>query len=228
MERDEANVHTFLFADLAGFTALTEAHGDEQAADLVLEFSEAVKGLLVEYRAEQVKTIGDAVMMRAAHADHAVELALDVVNEVGSRHGFPIIRAGMHSGPAVERAGDWFGATVNVAARVSGAASGGEVLLTEDTRRLSGEIENVRFHDRGRRSFRNVGAPLRLYSATWHSEWTTPGLAIDPVCRMAVDEASGSGTLIYEDVEYHFCSLECAGKFAAAPERYVEARDDRV
>jgi class 3 adenylate cyclase len=224
VKRKEADLHTFVFADLAGFTALTEAHGDEQAADLVVEFSESVKDLLVEYRAEQVKTIGDAVMMRGANADHAVELALHIVNDIGSRHGFPIIRAGMHSGPAVERAGDWFGTTVNAAARVSGAASGGEVLLTEATRQLSGEMENVVFHDRGRRSFKNMSTPLALYSATWQSQRTDAGLAIDPVCRMAVDERSGAGTLAYEGVEYHFCSLDCAGKFAAEPDRYVRKR----
>jgi adenylate cyclase len=216
--------HTFLFADLAGFTALTEAHGDEQAADLVIEFSESVKGLLVEYRAEQVKTIGDAVMMRAEEAEDAVELALHVVNDIGATHGFPIIRAGMHSGAAVERTGDWFGATVNIAARVSGAASGGEVLLTEATRQLSGELENVAFHDHGRQSFKNVGQPLALFSATWESQHTAAGLAIDPVCRMAVDDRRAAGTLTYQGVEYHFCSLDCAGKFAADPDRYAGKR----
>jgi adenylate cyclase len=65
VQHDVTELHTFVFADLAGFTALTEVHGDEQAAELVMEFSEAVRQPLAEYRAEQGKTIGDAVMMRA-------------------------------------------------------------------------------------------------------------------------------------------------------------------
>jgi adenylate cyclase len=100
---NDSEFHTFVFADLAGSTALTEAHGDEQAADLVAEFSEAVRQPMADHRAEQVKTIGDAVMMRAQDAADAVRLALRVVNDIGARHGFPIIRAGMHTGPAVER-----------------------------------------------------------------------------------------------------------------------------
>ena len=55
---------TFLFADIAGFTALTEAHGDDHAADLVARFCEAVHGVLPEYDARTVKSIGDAVFIR--------------------------------------------------------------------------------------------------------------------------------------------------------------------
>lgn len=226
MERKDPELHTFLFADLAGFTALTEAHGDEQAADLITEFSTAVREPLADYRAEQVKTIGDAVMMRSEHAADAVRLALHVVNVIGARHGFPIIRAGMHTGPAVERSGDWFGATVNIAARVSGAASGGEVLLTETTKHQAGALEGVYLHERGRQSLKNVSEPLALYAATWQSRRATSTLEIDPVCRMAVDPRSSAGTLNYNGIEHQFCSLECAGAFAAKPARYVEQREN--
>ena len=56
--------HTFLFADLAGFTALTEAHGDEDAAKLAMEFCDSVRELPPDFGAEEVRTIGDAVMLR--------------------------------------------------------------------------------------------------------------------------------------------------------------------
>jgi adenylate cyclase len=218
---DDSDLHTFLFADLAGFTALTEAHGDERAADVVAAFCEAVEGLLERYRAEQVKTIGDAVMMRTMDAAAAVRLGLCVVNDIGGRHEFPVIRVGMHSGSAVERAGDWFGATVNVAARVSGAASGGEVLLTDATRELAENLDGVVLHARGVQTFKNVKSPVALYSASWRSKQDAAGLPIDPVCRMAVETGSGAGTLNHHGAEYHFCSLDCAGAFASEPDRYV-------
>ena len=60
----DAEGATFLFADLAGFTALTEAHGDEQAADLVARFCEAVSEELPSFGADHIKTIGDALMLR--------------------------------------------------------------------------------------------------------------------------------------------------------------------
>ena len=142
-------MQTFLFADLSGFTALTEAHGDEQAADLVGGFCVAVRGLLAEHQAQEVKTIGDALMLRTGDAAAAVRLGLCIVHEVGARHGFPLVRVGMHSGPAVERGGDWFGATVNLAARVSAAAAGGEALLTAVTRTASGDVAGVELRERG-------------------------------------------------------------------------------
>ena len=213
-------LHTFLFADLAGFTALTEAHGDEHAADLVAEFSQALAGPLEEHGGEQVKTIGDAVMVRLADAGQAVRLGLLVVDDIGARHGFPVIRVGMHTGSAVERAGDWFGTTVNVAARVSGAASGREVLLTDATKRLAGTLDGVDLHDRGTQAFKNVKEPIALYAASRQSR-TAAGLVIDPVCRMAVDLRNSAGMLSYEGVDYHFCSLECAAAFASEPERHA-------
>jgi class 3 adenylate cyclase len=124
-QRPDLTVQTFLFADLSGFTALTEAHGDEQAVDLVDGFCVAVRQLLAAHHAHEVKTIGDALMLRTGDTAAAIRLGLCIVHDVGARHGFPLVRVGMHTGPAVERGGDWFGATVNLAARVSAAAAGG-------------------------------------------------------------------------------------------------------
>jgi adenylate cyclase len=212
---------TFLFADLSGFTALTEAHGDEQAVDLVDGFCVAVRRLLAEHQAQEVKSIGDALMLRTADTAAAIRLGLCIVHDVGSRHGFPLVRVGMHTGSAVERDGDWFGATVNLAARVSAAACGGEALLTAATRTASGEVEGVELRQRGRWAFRNVGEPVPVYAAVRQGAHSSSGLPIDPVCRMAVDPWHGAGRLIHEGVEYCFCSLGCAGAFAQDPSRYT-------
>lgn len=79
---------TFIFADMSGFTALTEAHGDDAAADLVAEFSAAVAPRLEKRGAEQVKSIGDALMIRCPDAGEAIRLGLEVVHEVGGQHRF--------------------------------------------------------------------------------------------------------------------------------------------
>jgi class 3 adenylate cyclase/YHS domain-containing protein len=215
--------HTFLFADLAGFTALTEAHGDRQAADLAGEFVDAVRALLPEYGAEEVKCIGDAVMIRCSDAGQAIGLGARIVGEVGAHHGFPSVRVGMSTGPAVEREGDWFGATVNLAARVSGAAAGGEVLLTEATRRAAGSSERVQLLPRGRRRLKNVAEPVQLYAAVSEAERSAAGMPIDPVCRMAVDPDHAAGTLLHDGTRYFFCSLACAGAFARDPDTALTA-----
>lgn len=212
--------HTFLFADIAGFTALTEAHGDEEAADLAESFSDEVSGAVARYGGEHVKTIGDALMVRLVDPAAAVELGLAIVLDVMARHGSPTVRVGMHHGPAVSRGSDWFGAAVNLAARISAAAAGGEVLLSAATRDAAGPVAGVRYEDRGRRRMRNVTEAVELFGARRDAEPGEGGLPIDPVCRMAVDPLRSSGRLDYEGVEYHFCSLACAAAFAGSPDRY--------
>ena len=127
----------------------------------------------------------------------------------------------MHSGPAVPRAGDWFGATVNLAARVAAAASGSEVLLTEATRQAAGPLAGVELHERGRGLFKNVAEPVDLYAATRVGTESATGLPIDPVCRMAVEPAHSAGRLAYDAVKYTFCSLRCANLFSGDPRRYA-------
>lgn len=221
MKVDDGPEHTFLFADLSGYTALTEVHGDEQAADLVEEFCRVVRELLATHDAHEVKTIGDALMIRGEDAARSVQLGTRIVREVGAQHGFPMIRVGMHTGRAVQRNGDWFGATVNLAARVSGIASGGEVLVTEKTRSSAGEVDGVAFREHGRQTLKNIVEPVRLFAAVTHGACDSTGLPIDPVCRMAVSPELSAGRLSHEGVEFHFCSLACAGTFAGEPERYA-------
>jgi adenylate cyclase len=214
--------HTFLFADLAGFTALTEAHGDVGAADLVAEFTTATRALLAEHQSREVKAIGDALMVIGADAREAVHLGLRLAHEVGGNHGMPCVRVGMHTGSAVERDRDFIGAAVNVTARISALAGGDQVILSEETKRAAGVMPDVALHALGVHAFKNVGTQLALFEALWRSEETERGhLPIDPVCRMAVNPDRESGRLTYAGTEFHFCSLECAGAFAAAPQRYT-------
>jgi adenylate cyclase len=211
---------TFLFADIAGFTALTEAHGDEQAATLVADFCEAVRAELPA-GAAHVKTIGDALMLRVLDPGEAILLALHLTHEVMRGHGAPAVRVGLHHGPAVERDGDYFGATVNLAARVSGLATGGEVLVTGGTAALAPELEGVFYEPRGRQVLRNVREPVEVFAVVRQSESTRGRLPVDPVCRMAVDPDRAPGRLLYEGTAYFFCTLACAGEFAREPERFV-------
>lgn len=204
---------------------MTEVHGDEEAADLAEDFADAVRLLLEEHGAEEVKRIGDAVMIRCGNAAQALELGVRIAREVGERHGSPTVRVGINTGPATERKGDWFGSTVNVAARVAGAAAGGEILLTESTRDAAGPLSSIELLARGRRKLKNVSEPVQLYAATAEGKASSNGLPVDPVCRMAVDRAHSAGSLRYKDTIYFFCSLECADAFAGDPTRYTEDLD---
>ena len=212
---------TFVFADIAGFTALTEAHGDEEAVKLVEELSEGVEAELPAIQGEYVKTIGDALMLRIPAPGDAVLLALRIANDLLSAHGAPSVRVGLHHGPAVERKGDYFGASVNLAARVSALASGGEVLLTGQTAALAPDLEGVLYESRGRQTLRNVAEPLEIFAALRVGEAAEGRLPVDPVCRMVVDPDRAAGRLLHDGSIYFFCSLSCAGEFARQPERFT-------
>jgi adenylate cyclase len=211
---------TFLFADIAGFTALTEAHGDEEAADLVGRFCDAVRAELPP-GGRHVKTIGDAVMLMVPDPADAVRFGLQIAHDIMRSHGAPAVRVGLHHGPAIEREGDYFGAAVNLAARVSAEASAGEVLVTGTTAALAPDLEGVFYEPRGRHALRNVREPVEIFAAVRSAEASEGRLPCDPVCRMAVDPDRAAGRLVYNDTAYFFCTLACAAEFAAAPERFT-------
>ena len=115
------------FADLAGYTRLTEEAGEEEAVDVVERFVEAVEETLPD-DARVIKTIGDEVMVAGADPAALVDWAVgfQVLHE-GRR---PLPRIGIHAGLALYRDGDYYGWSVNLAARVGARAAGGEVLVT--------------------------------------------------------------------------------------------------
>ncbi len=155
-------MHTFLFADLVGFTALSIEQGDEQAADIAIRFHREVRGRAERYGATVVKSLGDGAMVRADDAGDALRLGLELANGLD---GLPPVRVGLNTGPAVERDGDFFGSTVNLAARLSQAARGGEVLLTDATR-AAARRRGPQLEQRGARTFRNARDPVVVYAAS--------------------------------------------------------------
>lgn len=215
----------FLFADLAGFTALTDAHGDEQAADVAGEFNARLKDLAGEHGGELIKTIGDAVLIRVPEAAATLRLAEDIIQTVCAQHAFPDVRVGIDYGPAAERGGDYFGAAVNTAARVTALAGAGEILLTEAVRDAAGDVAGIEISPRGRHELRGISVPVVIHSAAGVARGDGGGLPIDPVCQMAVDPEHCAGELRHQGITFYFCSLECAARFAERPSRYGHGSD---
>jgi class 3 adenylate cyclase len=124
---------TFVFADMAGYTALTDQRGDEAAAALAREFRRRMCQLARDHGATQVKSMGDGVMIWAPDASRAISLAADTVRTIGTRQDMLPVRVGVHTGPAVMRGCDWYGTAVNVAARLAAAAEPNEALVSDAT-----------------------------------------------------------------------------------------------
>jgi adenylate cyclase len=161
----DETLHSFLFADICGYSSLTERDGDEAAAELAIRFACRVASMAAEHRAELVKQVGDAVMVRGEDAAETIMLGLRLHAELSVDPSFPCIHAGVHTGPAVPRSGDWWGATVNVASRLASAAEAGELLITEATKSAASELPGTQLRGLGPRRFKNISEPVRVYAA---------------------------------------------------------------
>ncbi len=159
------DAHTFLFMDLVGFVALTAERGDDSAAEVALRLYGHVRPLLPEHCGEEIKTIGDAMMVRCEDPRQAVELGLRISRRIGDEPDLPPLRIAVHTGSAVCRNGDWYGSAVNVAARLCSAAGGGEVLVSDATREAAGSLRHVEFGARQLHWLKNVPEPVAARSA---------------------------------------------------------------
>jgi adenylate cyclase len=158
--------HTFMFADISGYSLLVELEGDEAAADVALGFLATASSLAPRHRAEVVKCLGDGVMIHACDASESLRLGLDLLATWAEDPLSPPIHIGLHTGPAIERAHDWWGATVNIAARVGAAAGPGQLLVTHATRIAAGDLPATRLRALGCLRAKNLTSPISVYSAS--------------------------------------------------------------
>jgi class 3 adenylate cyclase len=125
---------TVLFTDLKGSTELYSRMGDMRAYDLVREHFGLLRDVVANHNGAVVKTIGDAVMASFANPTAALEAAAVMNREIG-KVGHLELKIGLHSGPCIavelnDRL-DYFGQTVNIAARVQGVAESRQIVCTE-------------------------------------------------------------------------------------------------
>ena len=160
-----SDAHTFLFMDLVGFSALTAECGDDSAADVAVQLFASERRVLPQHRGEEIKTIGDAMMVRCEDPRDGLELGLEISEQIGDDGELPPLRIGVHTGTAVSRDGDWYGNAVNVAARLCSAAGGGEVLVSEATREAAGSPRHIDFGERRLHWLKNMPQPVAAGSA---------------------------------------------------------------
>ena len=150
------------FADLAGYTRLTEERGDEEAVGAVERFVEAVEQTL-PIDARVIKTLGDEVMVVGSDPVALTQWAVGFQREVPA--DAPAPRIGIHCGEAIYRDGDYYGRDVNQAARVVARAAGGEVLVTRPVVEMATGAEGLDFELIGEIGLKGFSEPTELFHA---------------------------------------------------------------
>jgi adenylate cyclase len=151
------------FLDLTGYTHLTEQQGDAAAAALAETLAVLVNRSAREHGGVPVKWLGDGVMVHYREPAGAVRSALQLVEQLPEA-GLPPAHVGVAAGPVVAQGGDYFGRTVNLAARIAGHASAGQVLVSQRVTEAA-PPGGVVFREAGEVELKGFAHPVRLLEA---------------------------------------------------------------
>lgn len=156
-----AETITVAFADLVGFTELGEELPPEELGQVTGKLDEHARDVALG-PVRLVKLLGDAAMFTSTDTEALVEATLDLLDEMAAEgEGTPLIRAGIARGPVLSRGGDYYGAPVNLASRVTGVARPGSILVTTDVR---AEVEDrFAFSNAGRKHLKGISGAVDLH-----------------------------------------------------------------
>jgi class 3 adenylate cyclase len=163
-------VHTILFTDVEGSTALTERLGDAKARDVLRAYERIVREALKSHEGSEVKALGDGFMASFSSATRALECAIAMQRAFAEHNESaeePLrVRIGLNAGEPIAEEKDLFGMTVIVAARIAAKAEGGEILAANVVRELAAG-KGFLFADRGEVALRGFEDLVRLYEVRW-------------------------------------------------------------
>jgi adenylate cyclase len=161
--RRPERVPAMAFVDLVGYTRLTEERGDAAAAELVASLAVLVNRSCREHGGVPVKRLGDGVMVHFREPAGAVLSALRMVEQLPEA-GLPPAHVGVAAGPVVAQGGDYFGRTVNLAARIAAHAGAGQVLVSGSVAEPPAP-PGVAFVEVGEVPLKGFASPVRLLEA---------------------------------------------------------------
>lgn len=205
---------SFLIADLAGYSSLTEVHGDISAADFVSRFIEIVNESLID-ETKLVDQIGDEGLITSASPESILRTAIELFKRTEREPEFPSLHIGIHTGKVIKRAGKYFGNTINLTSRICSYSRAGQILCSEEfinAIQNSNEFEYIKLGDV---RFKNVSRPVSIYEIVTNSDRTK--MKIDPVCKMQVDTSISQVKTTYTGKTFFFCSEDCYRKFINNP-----------
>lgn len=209
----ESTFATVAFVDLAGFSALTDVHGDAAAIRVLTRFEAFVDDALGGH-GPPIKWIGDEAMFGFPDPATALEVLGRLLPACRSEPAIPLTRTGLNHGPVLRRANDLFGSTVNVAARITAKAAPGQLLATQPVANVAAE-SGIVAKPLGQVRLRSIAGRLPLYSIELAP--ASDPLWICPVCKMHAPFEAYRRT---ELTGPWFCSTRCAEAYRQSPDTY--------
>jgi YVTN family beta-propeller protein len=164
--RQEAHVHTFLIADVRGFTRFTQEHGDEAASKLATQFADVVGGTVPEFAGELLEVRGDEALCVFGSAQQALRASIELQRRFRQRNDrqpvFPLgVGMGLDAGEAVPTNGGYRGTALNLAARLCALAAPGTILASETVASLTGRQEESSYTPRRPVRLKGFEQPVR-------------------------------------------------------------------
>jgi adenylate cyclase len=162
-QRASADPPAIAFLDISGYTRLTEELGDEASAAMPMRLASLVQDAASRHNGRTVKWIGDGVELYFRRPVDAVRCSLELRDRIPEAD-LPGTHVGINAGPVVYENGDFYGRTVNIAARIAAHAEQGQVLVSEDVVR-DGAGDDVEFSRVGPVAFKGVSRDVVVYEA---------------------------------------------------------------
>lgn len=158
-----------LFTDLEGSTELAAALGDRRWSVLINEHFGAMEGIVTAHHGQFVKSLGDGTLSSFPSAQQALRAAIQMQKAILSAKTEPRfgLRIGIHTGDVVQAGGDFFGAVVNKAARITSAASAGKIMVSDATRAMVGNTSDFNFKDTISASFKGFEGQHLIHRLEW-------------------------------------------------------------
>ena len=163
LHRSVGHPPAMCFLDLSGYTRLTEERGDEAAAEMSAILGKLVQRSSHGHGGRPVKWLGDGVMVYFREPAAAVLFSLEMREDIPAAD-LPPAHAGIDAGPVIFQDGDYFGRTVNMAARIAAYANAGQLLVSDDVLQVTTD-PGVEFVELGSVELNGVSRPVRLHEA---------------------------------------------------------------
>jgi adenylate cyclase len=174
-----ADIRTFLFADMRGYTRFTHEHGDDAASALAGRFADLVKGTVPAFEGELLELRGDEALCVFRSARQALRASVELQRRLRAttddEAAFPIgVGMGLDAGEAVPTHGGYRGASLNLAARLCALAKPGEILASETVIGLASRVDGMRFLEGRSAQLKGMTRPVRYVVVEPDTPSTTP------------------------------------------------------